>query len=68
MRRRLATIIGDPYPGSRIVFFAYFRVAMICARAFRRRGSVHKWPPNTRTGNIGASDLLALLANWGPCP
>ncbi len=19
-------------------------------------------------GNVGASDLLALLANWGPCP
>ncbi len=19
-------------------------------------------------GNVGVSDLLALLANWGPCP
>ena len=31
----LAAIIGDPYRGSRIVFFAYFDVTMICARALR---------------------------------
>ncbi len=35
MLRRLATIIGDPYPGSRIVFFTYFGMAMICPRPFR---------------------------------
>ncbi len=35
MRRGLATIISDPYPGSRIVFFTYFGMAMICARTFR---------------------------------
>lgn len=35
MRRNLAPIIGDPYPGSRIVFFTYFGMAMICTRTFR---------------------------------
>ncbi|MEE8153654.1 MAG: hypothetical protein V3T53_01700 [Phycisphaerales bacterium] len=25
-------------------------------------------PDSDRDGSVGTSDLLALLANWGPCP
>ena len=26
------------------------------------------WPGVFSDGTVGASDLLAILANWGPCP
>ncbi len=42
---------------------------LLCAQAAYADLGDHPCPWDLDyNGNVGASDLLALIANWGPCP